>query len=309
MDDSIAQPSFRTAGLDAGGWKTWAAWACAIVLGLLFIVSGTWKITDPFGWAARVNQAKIPAELSMAAALGVGVTEVLGGVLILVPRFRRWGAWLIAALLVVFMIYFAVFYNDLRGEDCSCFPWLKRVVGPGFFISDGLMLAAAVAAGWWSRRSENLRGALILLGIIAVFAGASYGIQAARQTGLKAPDSITVNGREQSLQAGKVLIYFFDPECMHCFEAAKRMSAYRWKDVKVIAVPTSEPMPLSAQAFLNDTGLRVDLSRDLEKLRKVFSFPSAPHAVALENGRLRQAIANFDKDEPAPTLRQLGFIE
>ena len=60
--------------------------------------------------------------------------------MILVPRLRRWGALVLGALLVAFMGYFAIHYNALRGADCSCFPWLKRVVGPGFFVGDAVML-------------------------------------------------------------------------------------------------------------------------------------------------------------------------
>ena len=39
--------------------------------------------------------------------------------------------------------------------DCSCIPWLKRVVGPGFFIGDGVMLLLAFFAGLGARRSEG----------------------------------------------------------------------------------------------------------------------------------------------------------
>ena len=47
---------------------------------------------------------------------------------------------IVTILLLVFLIYFGLHYQELRGMDCSCFPWLKRVVGPGFFIGDGAML-------------------------------------------------------------------------------------------------------------------------------------------------------------------------
>ena len=91
----------------------------------------------------------------MAGALIVGVAETIAGVLLLVPRLRRWGAMLSGALLIIFVVYFGINYNALRGQDCSCFPWLKRAVGPGFFIGDGAMLALAA----WRARGRSGPGA------------------------------------------------------------------------------------------------------------------------------------------------------
>lgn len=132
MQDSMAHPRLD-AGVDLPGWKTGFALTCAALLALLFIVSGGWKLTDPFGWSVRLVQMRFPGFLSMPGTLAVGIAEVFAGLLILVPRFRRWGAMLISALLVVFMIYIGIFYNELRGAECSCFPWLKRA-----FVSAGM---------------------------------------------------------------------------------------------------------------------------------------------------------------------------
>src|SRR6185503_4480099 len=108
-------------------------------------------------------QARVPERLSLAGALFFGIAETVGGVLILVPRFRRWGAILTSLLLAAFLVYFAIHFQTLRGQDCSCFPWLKRVVGPGFFVGDGVMLGLAVCAGIWSKRPESLRTAAVIL--------------------------------------------------------------------------------------------------------------------------------------------------
>lgn len=308
MDSSIAHPPFRTAAFEVSGWRSVASTVCAVLLAVLFLVSGIWKITDPYAAAARMNQALVPLPLSMIAALGVGWMEAVAGIFILVPRYRRWGAWLTGFLLVVFMVYIGVFYDTLRGADCSCFPWLQRLVGPMFFISDGLMLAAAWIAGMWARRSEGLRGAVIIAAAMAVFAGVSYGAATSRLSGIKAPDSIAVEGKQQSLAYGTTFLYFFDPECAHCYQAAKKMGTYKWKHgARVIAVPTS--MPQLAPGFLKETGLKASISSDIELLRKIFSVPDGPSAVVLENGRQRERIVDFEGDNPAPVLRAAGFIE
>jgi hypothetical protein len=204
------------------------------------------------------------------------------------------------------MAYFAVNYNLLRGADCSCFPWMKRVVGPGFFIGDSLMLLLAVFAGIWSRPPEGLRSAIMVLGAVVVFALVSYGTAAVRQTGVPAPETIAVDGQPYSLEHGKIFLYFFDPECMHCFDAAKRMSQYHWGDTKVVAIAIQQPQ--YAPQFLQDTGLKAAISTDLQKLKQVFPYVSVPAGVALEEGREKAPLTKFEGEEPGATLKQLGLV-
>jgi len=288
-------------------WKSGLSATAAFILGFLFLLSGGWKLTDPLGWAVKVHQALVPSAISLPAALGVGISETLGGVLLFIPRFRRWGAWITGGLLVAFLAYFAINYNTLRGADCSCFPWLKRAVGPGFFIGDFAMLACALLAGWWSRRSEGLRGAVMVLAAVAVVAGASYAWSVAQLTGAKAPDTVTVDGKPYSLQQGKIVVFFFDPECMHCFHAAKTLASHKWLGAKIVSVPTR--MPQFAGQFMTDTGLKSDITTDLAKLKAVFPFGDGPYGVALEHGHLKAALPMFDEKEPYATLKGLGFVE
>lgn len=289
------------------GWRQWAGTISAGVLALMFVVAGIWKLSDPISTEARMAQALVPQALALAVALAAGITETWAGVLLLVPRWRKWGAWLCAVMLVVFMVYFAVFYSRLQGEDCSCFPWLKRVVGPGFFISDALMLALAAAAGAWSSKSESGKQALMALGAIAVSAGVLYGVSLTRQTGVKAPAQITVDSMPLPLRQGRVFIYFFDPECMHCFAGAKTLSGLKWKGVTVVAVPTVNPH--WAAGFLHDTGLQAGVSLDVKLLRETFQFTDPPYGVAIEHGRQAQAFTFLDEKEPAAGLKALGWVE
>lgn len=306
MNDSMAQPRMGFGALELPGWKTALSWVAATLIALLFLASGLWKITDVQGAAMRMAQAKVPESLSQAAALLFGIAETVGAVLILVPRFRRWGSIVTGLLLVAFLIYIGINYNALRGEECSCFPWLKRAVGPGFFIGDGVMLLLAVCAGIWSRRPASLRSAVLVLGAVSVFALVSYGVAEVRQTGTKAPDTTMVDGQPYSLQHGKILLFFFDPQCMHCFDAAKRMSKLEWGDTKVVSIPVE--MPQYAAQFLHDTGLKAVSSTEFEKLAPIFSYKAYPFGVALENGREKAPLTKFEGEEPAVTLKQLGFV-
>ncbi len=302
----MAHPREGPALWALSGWKAAANHVAAVVVAVLFIVAGAWKITEPFAAAVRLTQALVPGNVSLPAAVLLGVSELLAGVLVLVPRFRRWGAILAVALLLVFMIYIGVFYDRLAGEECNCFPWVKRAVGPGFFVGDGIMLALAVIAGLWARPSSSLRSALLVLLAICVFATVSYGFGAVRMRSVKAPATIQVDGAIFPLREGRVLLFFFDPECLHCAQAARDLAGLSWKDVKVIGAATEQPQ--FAGDFMRETNLRAPVTTDTAALRKAFPFVSVPYAVALDDGRLVADFRYFDAKEPAETLRRRGFI-
>ncbi len=307
MQDSMAQPGVHAFPGAMPAWKPLVGTVSAVILAALFLLAGVWKITDPIRASASLSQALVPRLFSLPLAIMLGISETVAGVMLLVPRFRRWGAWLSGALLVAFVIYVGWQYQALQGEDCSCFPWLKRTVGPGFFVGDGIMLLLAGLAGWWARPSESRRGAALVTAAVAVFALVSFGVHQVRSSTLSAPALITLEGKPFSMLSGRVFLYFFDPECTHCTAAARQMAGYRWKQTRIIAVPTRMPQ-FSAQ-FLQDTGLRASVSNDLQPLRKAFSFGDPPYGVALENGRRRASLIHFDEQEPRATLNKLGFID
>jgi uncharacterized membrane protein YphA (DoxX/SURF4 family) len=292
--------------IDQPAWKTALSWTGAIVVAVLFLASGIWKATDPTGWAVKLTQAKFPQGLSVAGAIVLGILETTAGVLVLVPRFRRWGAWLSGALLVAFMVYIGFYYNELRGQDCSCFPWLKRSVGPMFFVGDALMLAAAVVAGRWSQRVTQKLGAILIFAAVSVFALVSYGAAAVKDSGIAAPATVIVDGKPYSLQTGKIFMYFFDPECMHCLEAGRKLAKMNWGDTKVIGVPTR--MPQFAENFMKMTAMNDPVSSDWTLLNQTFSIKGTPGGVALENGHEKAQLTQFEDDEPAATLTKLGFV-
>jgi len=312
MNDSMAQPDPRNAWPAMPGWKRAVGWLAALSIGVLFLASGLWKLTDPQGAAVRMAQARVPAPLSLPAALGFGILETVGAVWILSPRLRRWGALTTGLLLVAFLIYAGIHYQSLRGADCSCFPWVKRAVGPGFFLGDGMMLLLAGLAGIWRpkdapRPAANRRAAAVVAAAVAVFAAGSYGLAAARETGTKAPASIVVDAKPYSLEQGKVFLFFFNPECMHCVEAARRMSQYRWEHTAVIAIPVEQPR--FARQFLAETGLRAGVSTEFPQLAALFHYTAYPFGVVLENGREKASLTVFDENEPERSLKRLGLVD
>jgi hypothetical protein len=147
---------------------------------------------------------------------------------------------------------------------------------------------------------------LVIAGAVTVFAGVLLGVAYTRLSGTKAPDLITVEGQPFSLQRGRILIFFYDPQCLHCLSAAQAMSKFKWNDVTLIAVPTQSRF---AQEFLNDTKLNARISYDMELLKKTFPFRDPPYAVYLEHGRQRAPLSRFEDSEPEESLRKFGAIQ
>jgi hypothetical protein len=211
-------------------------------------------------------------------------------------------------MLIAFMIYVGALYDRLVGEDCNCFPWIRRVVGPAFFAGDAAMLALAAAAARWSERSTGWRGAAVLAGAVLVLAGGSYAATAVHRSGMEAPVAITVDGRPFPLRQGRVLLFFFDPECTHCYDVARGMSRRAWGATRIVVVPMREPQ--FTAIFLADTGLRAGVSPDAAGLGQVFAFADPPHAVALDGGRVRVRFNSGELEGEAwyDTLERLGYL-
>ncbi|MBM3724731.1 MAG: hypothetical protein FJW40_04820 [Acidobacteria bacterium] len=306
MDDSMAQAP-AVAFSEPPAWKSYSGAIAAVLLALLFAVAGIWKLTDPLEASIRLMQAKAPGFLIQPFTLALGIGETFAAVLLVIPRLRRWGAWITALMLVAFMAHVGFYYEALRGQECSCFPWVKRAVGPGFFIGDAVMLALAALAALWSRPPEGVRTAGVILASTTVFALVSYGVALARQTGDPAPESITVAGEERNLKNGRAFLFFFDPECMHCYHAAQKMSKLNWLGNPVIGVPVTQKH--FAAGFLTATGLQAGITNDFEKVKDQFGYTAYPYGVAVENGRQVARFTRWDDAEPYGELKKLGFTE
>jgi uncharacterized membrane protein YphA (DoxX/SURF4 family) len=291
-------------------WQVILNWTCAILIAIVFLAAGLWKASNPTGAAVRLAQAKVPESLSVLAAVLFGIAETFTGILLLIPRFRRWGSWFGSLLLISFIVFIGIHYSELIGTDCSCFPWLKRAVGPQFFIGDGAMLLLAIGAGLWSRPPQSARSASLILAAVSVFALISYGAATTRHTGTPAPATIAAeSGPPVSLREGKVFIYFFDPHCLHCLAAGIKLAALDWTGTRFIGVPTVAPA--SADSFMTKSGLKAKgaVSTDVDALRKIFKFDLPPAAVALEDGYEKAILLQFEDQEPGATLRNLGFAK
>ena len=288
--------------------KRTVASICAILLGIVFLVSGGWKVLSPFQTGELLEQAQVPAGYGPLGAATLGTLELLAAFLLFHPRLRRWGGWLGSALMILFIAWVGYYYPVLHGRECSCFPIIKRTVGPGFFVSDAIFLLWGLVAAIWSPRPRSLRTPGMAFAALLVFAGASFGIHANTRSHAQIPTPVVVDGKSENLAEGKVFLFFYDPSCMHCDAAAKFMSKMDWTGTRLVAIPTINPQ--WAASFLHDTHLKASTSLELDKLKKAFPFVDPPFGVALENGRVKQTFGQAQFTPPAPEaqLRALGLI-
>ena len=299
-------------------WKTAASHVAAAFIAILFIGAGLYKALDPFHWSRLLEELLFPPAYSLPFTVLLSIGEVFGGIMTLLPRYRRIGATITSLMLIGIMCYIGIHYYQLIGKDCSCFPWVKRTVGPGFFVGDAAFLLAAIVAGIWAKPAlphmrMKLGPVFAVLALAAVSAGGGYAYAASHLTGTKAPNPILVNDQPYSLEHGRFFVFFFDPECGHCIDAGKHLGSYHWKsDVTIIGVPTR--MARFGTDFMNDSKLKPLVSQDLAKLKTAFPLPGdPPYGVEIENGRQVGTVQHYDDEdngkEPQATLRQLGLID
>jgi hypothetical protein len=293
---------------EVANWRRTVAAVSGILLGIIFLVSGGWKVLDPFKAGELLEQSRVPAGWGVWGAVGLGTVELLATFLLFHPRFRRWGGLLGSALMVFFIGWIAYYYQALAGQECSCFPIIKRTIGPNFFVGDGIMLLLGLAAFAWSPYVRNFRVPVTAFASLAVLAGLSFSANAMERSHAQVPTPVVVDGKPVNLAEGKVFLFFYDPSCMHCDAAAKFMSTLNWGDTKVVSIPTINPQ--WAAAFLHDTKLKASTSLELDKLKKAFPFVDPPYGVALEDGRVKASYgqAQFTPPQPRADLQKLGFL-
>lgn len=293
-------------------WQQTAGTVCAILMAIVFLVSGGWKVIYPFRTGELLEQAQVHPGWGVLGASVLGSIELFTALLLLFPQFRRWGGLLASGLMIFFLCWIGFYYHVLVGQECNCFPIIKRTVGPGFFIGDGIMLLLSLGAFVWSEpviaRVSRVRIPAVLLGAIIALAGLSFGVQAAERSHASVPNPVIVDGKPQNLNNGKVFLFFYDPSCEHCDAAARFMSKLNWGNTRVVGIPTANPQ--WAASFLHDTHLKADTSLELTKLKNAFKFGDAPFGVALDDGRVKETFTQqqFTPPQPAPELKQLGFV-
>lgn len=288
-------------------WQNAVGWSAAAIMALLWLVAGLYKLADISGFQVKLTQLLVPVWLSLPGTIALAVTETFAGVLLLRSAWRKMGGYLSVGLLLVFMAYVGINYEALRGADCSCFPWIERAVGPGFFIGDGVMVALAALAAVFAPAPKRLRGAALTLAGICAFAGVSLAWdRLGPAPASDVPEVIQVEGGEFNPRDGGVFLFFFNPTCLHCLDAGIAMAELDW-NAQMVGVPTQDFE--IAPGFIEDTGLEnVKISSDLDLLKEKFPFEDVPYAVALRDGQVLELFRFFEEPELSEELRKIKMV-
>jgi uncharacterized membrane protein YphA (DoxX/SURF4 family) len=105
-------------------WLTspWLTIRVQIALGIIFLVAAWPKIVDPPSFAHMIyNYRVLPAGLINITALTMPWLEILAGLCLILGIWIKPARWIIASMLVVFIL--AIAFNLMRDNaiDCGCF--------------------------------------------------------------------------------------------------------------------------------------------------------------------------------------------
>jgi uncharacterized membrane protein YphA (DoxX/SURF4 family) len=150
VTDVRADPS-RTTGRWAVA-QPWVSTAARIVLGAVWIVAGSAKVTDLAGSVRAVRAYRLlPEGAAQVVGAGLPVVEIALGVLLLAGLGTRIAAAISSGLFIVFIVGIASAWARGLRIDCGCFGGggdLGRQADPAYGIElardFGLLLLAAL---------------------------------------------------------------------------------------------------------------------------------------------------------------------
>lgn len=143
----------------------WLTVRVQIALGIIFLVAAWPKIVDPPSFAHMIyNYRILPAGLINISALVMPWVELVVGLCLILGVWVKPARWIVAAMLIVFMI--AISINLVRGNaiDCGCFDtsaanltWEERIRDMWMvLIRDAGMLLMIAQLAWAERKNRIL---------------------------------------------------------------------------------------------------------------------------------------------------------
>jgi putative oxidoreductase len=95
---------------------------CRIVVGLVMIAAALGKIGDPAAFASQIHHYRlIPAAPENLLAITLPWIELVAGLALVLGVRARSGAWLVAAMMVVFTLAVTSALARNLNIDCGCF--------------------------------------------------------------------------------------------------------------------------------------------------------------------------------------------
>lgn len=134
--------------------STWFFRLLRLAVAGVFVYAGATKAIDPAGFRLDIARYQLAPEwLAFAAAAYLPWLEIVAGIGLWLPRFRRGAEAIMLALMIVFVA--ALLSAWARGLDvaCGCFGHEAeaRANYPWVLARDAVLIAAIAALAWRSR--------------------------------------------------------------------------------------------------------------------------------------------------------------
>lgn len=139
-------------------------WACRIIVGLTFIVSGWAKCIDPWGFVFKISEYLtawhladyIPMELTVIGAVGLSLVELICGVSIVLGMLRR-SMPIVALIMMAFMLPLTAYiYIANPVADCGCFGDLLILSNGATLLKNIFLTALIVVLVIYNRKARPL---------------------------------------------------------------------------------------------------------------------------------------------------------
>jgi thiol-disulfide isomerase/thioredoxin/uncharacterized membrane protein YphA (DoxX/SURF4 family) len=176
-----------------------------IALAGTFLLSGVSKLRDPEGTRQALRGFQVPEALVPVGTYVLPVTELVGGVLVLLSPTARAGALLLSILLLAFIAAISVNLQRGRTPDCRCFGQVHSAPISWWMVARnvGLLLIAVVVAirggvaptdafDWVSDLTSGEKNLLSVVGALAAMTAAGFAILWRRQDGVAKPDDASI---------------------------------------------------------------------------------------------------------------------
>lgn len=117
---------------------------CRIALGFLFIYAGAEKISDPSGFSTSISNYKLlPVYMVNFFAITMPWIEIVAGILLVFGISVKENAFIINAMLIVFIVAISISLARGLSIDCGCFGKGNQI-GIQKLIENSLMFFAGV---------------------------------------------------------------------------------------------------------------------------------------------------------------------
>lgn len=153
---------------------------CAFVIGIVFFVSGAFKLMDPVGTSLIVSEYYaffhfgFMKATSLYVGLALSLLETLSGVALMAGVFRKQAAVAVSVLLVLFTFIAVVLVIFNPSFDCGCFGEAVHLTHFQTLVKNIVLLALATAAFvpfrhfGTPKKSKYITSSLICAGVVGV---------------------------------------------------------------------------------------------------------------------------------------------